>query len=53
MKMFTDDILEAAKEVSKSDEIENTEIAFDIDEMKDVDLAVARIQKSIIMLTKS
>ena len=41
--MYTDDILEAAKEVSKSEEIENTEIAFDIDEMKDVDLAVARI----------
>ena len=41
--IYTDDILDAAKEVSKSDEIENTEIAFDIDEMKDVDLAVARI----------
>ena len=43
MKMFTEDVLEAAKEVSKAEDIENTEIAFDIDDMKDVDLAVARI----------
>jgi hypothetical protein len=41
--IYTEDVLDAAKEVSKSDEIENTEIAFDIDGMKDVDLAVARI----------
>lgn len=42
-KLYTDDVLDKAKEVVNAENIENTEIAFDIDKMKDEDLAIARI----------
>jgi len=41
--LYTDDVLDLAKEVVKSETIENTEIAFEIDAMKDEDIAIARI----------
>jgi len=41
--LFTDDVLDLAKEVVIADEIENTEIADTIDQMDDKNIAVARI----------